>query len=216
VKTRDLALSGRISRLFAAGARDPGTPSDAALVPPAADAVRSGREAFAPLSKSIGAPLRLVWRSGLLWDLRHDDRTVAELDLERHVVSSRTGVWLLESVSSALVARPADPHNVPVTVAYYPRRIRMGGSIVLSADQWFTLTRNPLTNTWRVVDPERNVVLRLERCRPVGARRFTPAIELSLVLCSNSSDDVTRAVTTLLAMYVVFTQASLLLTSPMI
>lgn len=90
----------------------------------------------------------------------------------------------------------------------------MGGSIVLSEDEWFTLRRSPLSGNWRVLDRDRNELVRLERCKPVGAGRFASPIELSLVISENSSNDLAITVTTLLAVYVVFTQSSLPSTAP--
>jgi hypothetical protein len=90
----------------------------------------------------------------------------------------------------------------------------MGGSVVLSEDDWFTLVRSPLSNDWRVLDRDRNELLRLEWCKPRGAGRFAIPIELSLVIPSKSSDEVTITVRTLLAVYVVFTQPSIRQTAP--
>jgi hypothetical protein len=90
----------------------------------------------------------------------------------------------------------------------------MGGSIVLSVDDWLTLVRNPLNNDWRVLDRDRNELLRLEWCKPTGAGRFATPIELSLVISSKSSDEVAITVTTLLAVYVVFTQPGIGQTAP--
>jgi hypothetical protein len=128
------------------------------------------------------------------------------------VARSPAGSWHIESVGRSLVARPADTGNV--IAAYYPRRIRMGGSVVLSEDDWFTLVRSPLSNDWRVLDRDRNELLRLEWCKPRGAGRFAIPIELSLVIPSKSSDEVTITVRTLLAVYVVFTQPGIRQTAP--
>jgi len=156
--------------------------------------------------------LRFAWRDEFVWELCDGDRAVGEVDLERGVARSPAGAWHIESVGRGLVARPADTQNV--TAAYYPRRIRMGGSIVLSEDDSFTLGRNPLINVWRILDRDRNELLRLEWRKPIGADRFATPIELSLVISSKPSDDVAMSVTTLLAVYVVFTQPGIGQTAP--
>jgi hypothetical protein len=146
-----------------------------------------------------------------VWELRDGDGAVAEVDLERHLARSPAGAWHIESVGRGLVARPADTQNV--TAAYYPRRIRMGGSIVLSEDDWFTLVRNPFTNGWRVLDRDGNERLRLEWCKPIGSGRLATPIELSIVISSKPNEDVAITVTTLFAVYVVFTQPGIVPTA---
>jgi hypothetical protein len=84
----------------------------------------------------------------------------------------------------------------------------MGGSIVLSESNSVTLARNPFMDNWRVLDRDRNELLRLERCRPTGAGRFAAPIDISLEISSKANDDVGTTVTTLIAVYVVFTEPS--------
>lgn len=96
--------------------------------------------------------VRFAWRDEFVWELLDGDGAVGEVDLERGVARSAAGSWHIESVGRSLGARPADTGNV--IAAYYPRRIRMGGSVVLSEDDWFTLVRNPLSNDcgfWTVI-----------------------------------------------------------------
>lgn len=148
------------------GNRSAGLPG---LVPPSAQPPLPVREPFASLNESVGARLRLAWRGEFVWELRQDDRALAELDLELHVLRGDAGVWRLESVARTLVARPANPESV--TAAYYPRRLGLGGTVALSNDESFTLRHNPFADSWRVVDP---LQTRAATTRAVQADRRSP------------------------------------------
>jgi hypothetical protein len=174
------------------------------LVAPSAQPPLPVRESFASLNESVGARLRLAWRGEFVWELRQDDRALAELDLELHVLRGHAGVWRLESVARTLVARPANPESV--TAAYYPRRLGLGGTIALSNDESFTLTHNPFADSWRVIDRYKRELLRLERSKPIDAGRLATPIELSLVLRPSCTDDATVTATALLVLYIVFAQ----------
>lgn len=138
--------------------------------------------------------LTLDLRESGTWELRDRERVAGIMDSKRGVLTVAEEPWRLDTEDGVLVARSSHAERPPI--AYYPRRLRSGGTIVVSADEAYRLRANPWTARWRILDESGQVV----------ARPNVSAFQVS-VLPDPPSD--TMLLVTLIGMFVImFMQAA--------
>jgi hypothetical protein len=93
-----------------------------------------------------------------IWELRDREWVAGIMDSKRGVLTVAEESWQLDTENGVLVAWSSHAERAPI--AYYPRRLRTGGTIVVSADEAYRLRANPWTARWRILNNDGQEVAR--------------------------------------------------------